>query len=139
MSEKVRLNKLTKLVELNLGRWKPQAVVITDVNHKVWSEKGSFSRDLLDYYKKFPLSEMHVGDSISNSASFLMKVTEKTGVIVVMKDPYLAKLSAINLNGRINALSDFYNLEKFIKEKNGKKSAKRAKNPNSTKCKKPNT
>ena len=127
---------MTKLVELNLGRWKPEAVVIIDVNYKVWSEKGNFSRVLLDYYKKFPLSEMHVGDSINNSSSFLMKVTEKTGVIVVMQDPYLAKLSAINLNGRLNALSEFYNLEKFINQNNGEKSAKKAKNPNSAKYKK---
>ena len=136
MSGATSLNKLTKLVELNVGRWKPEAVVIIDVNHKVWSEKGSFSRNLLNYYDKFPLSEMHVGDIINNSSSFLMKVTEKTGVIVVMEDPYLAKLSAINLNGRLNALSDFYNLEKGIDEK---KSAKKAKNPNSTKYKKPST
>jgi hypothetical protein len=139
VSGAISLNKLTKLVELNMGRWKPEAVVIIDVNHKVWSEKGSFSRNLLNYYDKFPLSEMHVGDIINNSTSFLMKVTEKTGVIVVMQDPYLAKLSAINLNGRINALSDFYNIEKAINEKNEKKPAKKAKNPNSTKYKKPST
>ncbi|MEM3526245.1 MAG: hypothetical protein QXV37_02420 [Candidatus Jordarchaeaceae archaeon] len=119
MSKANSLSRLTKLVELNLGKWKPEAVVIIDINYKVWSKKGPISRDLLDHYKKFPLSEMHVGDCINNSSSFLMKVTEKTGVIVVMKDPYLAKLSAINLSGRINALSDFYNLEKFIDEKSG--------------------
>ncbi|MEM2144145.1 MAG: hypothetical protein QW279_02200 [Candidatus Jordarchaeaceae archaeon] len=114
MSKSTGFSKLTKLVELNLGRWKPEAVVIIDVNYKVWSKKGRFSSNILDYYKKFPLSEMHVGDTVNNSSSFLMKVTEKTGVIVVMNDPYLAKLSAINLSGRINALSDFYNLEKYI-------------------------
>lgn len=128
MNKATSLSKLTKLVELNLGRWKPEAVVIIDVNYKVWSEAGNFSRDILDYYKKFPLSEMHVGDTINNSGSFLMKVTEKTGVIVVMKDPYLAKLAAINLNGRINTLSDFYNLEKFIiNEKIEKRTAKKTK------------
>ncbi|WXG39923.1 MAG: hypothetical protein WED07_03710 [Candidatus Freyarchaeum deiterrae] len=137
MSETTSLDNLTKLVELNLGRWKPEAVVIIDVNHKMWSGNESVSRDLLDYYYKFPLSEMHAGDSISNSKSFFMKVTEKTGVIVVMEDPHLARLAAINLNGRLNALSDFYTLEKVIDDKNRPKSVKRAKNPNSKKHKKP--
>jgi len=108
---------MIELVEMNIGTWKPKGLAIVDINYKVWGEKGSSSKDLIDYYKKFPLSEMHVGDSIHNSNSFLMKVTEKTGIIVIMRDINLARLSAINLRGRINALSDFYSLEKLVKEK----------------------
>jgi len=57
-----------------------------------------------------------VGDSIHNNNTFLMKVTEKTGIIVVMKDAHLARLGAINLRGRISALSEFYTIEKFVKK-----------------------
>lgn len=120
MTEEANIDKLIKLVEINVGSWKPEAVAIIDVNRKVWGEKGSVPRDYLDYFEKFSLSEMHIGDSLNNSCSFLMKVTEKTGIIVVMEDPHIARLSAINLRGRLNALSEFYNLEKFIKEKDKK-------------------
>ncbi|MFB0562500.1 MAG: PAS domain-containing sensor histidine kinase [Candidatus Lokiarchaeia archaeon] len=120
LREELNIEKLIKLVEINLGKWKPEAVAIIDVNHKVWGEKGSVPRDYLDYFEKFSLLEMHEGDSLNNSCSFLMKVTEKTGIIVVMEDPYIARLSAINLRGRLNALSEFYNLEKFIKVKDEK-------------------
>jgi hypothetical protein len=109
-------------VELNLGSWKPEALAIVDVNYKVWGEKGKVSKDYIEYYRKFPLSDMHEGDSVHNSNSFLMKVTEKTGIIVVMRDVNLARLSAINLRGRINALSDFFDLEKLVKEKDNKRS-----------------
>ncbi|MEM2146853.1 MAG: hypothetical protein QW279_15930, partial [Candidatus Jordarchaeaceae archaeon] len=79
MSEKSEVGKLIELVELNVGNWKPQAVAIVDVNYKIWGEKGKIPKDVLDYYKKFPLSGMQVGDNMNNSGSFLMKVTEKTG------------------------------------------------------------
>ena len=119
MSE-LNVNMLIELVELNIGSWKPEAVAIVDVNFKVWGEKGSILKEFLDYYLKFPLSDMHVGDIVHNSNSFLMKVTEKTGIIVTMKDPQIAKLAAINLSGRINALSEFYSIEKLVKEKDKK-------------------
>ncbi len=60
---------------------------------------------------------MNTGDSVHSGNTFLMKVTDKTGIIVVMRDLHIARLAAINLRGRINALSDFYSLEKFIMEK----------------------
>ncbi|WXG42284.1 MAG: hypothetical protein WED07_16215 [Candidatus Freyarchaeum deiterrae] len=121
------VDNMIEMVELNIGNWKPKGLAVVDINHKVWGEKGSFSDEILDYYKKFPLSELHPGDSIHNSNSFLMKITEKTGVIVVMPDVNLARLSAINLRGRINALSEFYGLEKLIKEKKkGKEKSKKS-------------
>ncbi|WXG41867.1 MAG: hypothetical protein WED07_14065 [Candidatus Freyarchaeum deiterrae] len=111
------LDKMIELVELNIGRLKPEAVGIVDVKYGVWGEKGSFPMGTLDHYKKFPLSDMHRGDSIHNNNTFLMKVTEKTGIIVVMSDLHTARLAAINLREHLNALSDFYKLEKSIKKR----------------------
>ena len=105
---------MINLVELNLGNWKPFAVVIIDINYKVWGRKGEISSEVFEYFKKFPINEMRPGDSLHNSNTFLMKITEKTGIIVGIKDVQLSRLAAINLRGRISALSDFYNLEKFI-------------------------
>ena len=124
MSESNIIDGMIDQVELNLGTWKPEALAIVDVTYKVWGEKGKVPKMCFQYYKKFPLSEMHEGDTIHNSNSFLMKVTEKTGIIVVMKDINLARLSAINLRGRINALSDFYSLDKLVKEKDKGKSSR---------------
>jgi hypothetical protein len=118
LNEEINVDSLIELVELNVGDWKPLAVAIVDVNYKIWGEKGSVPKNILSYYKKFPLSNMQVGDGINNNGSFLIKVTKKTGVIVVMGDPRISRLAAINLRGRLNALSEFYNLEKFIKEEN---------------------
>jgi hypothetical protein len=115
---------MIELVELNSGNWKPSGLAIVDINYKVWGSKGIFSKDFLNYYKRFPLSEMHEGDSIHNSNSFLMKITEKTGIIVVMKDVNLARLTAINLRGRINAFSEFYCLEKLVEEKDKDKKSR---------------
>jgi hypothetical protein len=111
---------MIELVELNVGNWKPLAVAIVDINYKIWGEKGNLSNDELKYYETSHLSRMHVGDSINNNDSFIMKVTDKTGVIVVMGDPQISKLASINLRGRINALSDFYTIENQIKEKQKK-------------------
>lgn len=120
MSEESEVGKLIELVELNVGNWKPLAVAIIDLNYKIWGEKGNIPKEYTKYYETFPIKGMHVGDSINNSNSFLMKVTEKTGVIVVMQDPHISRLAAINLRGRLNALSPFYTLEKQIKEKDKK-------------------
>nr|MDO8082424.1 hypothetical protein [Candidatus Freyarchaeota archaeon] len=111
------VDRMIELVELNIGRLKPEAVGIVDVKYVVLGEKGIFPMGTLDYYKKFPLSDMHRGDSIHNKNTFLMKVTEKTGIIVVMSDLHTARLAAINLRERLNVLSEFYNLEKLIKKR----------------------
>ncbi|MEM1722870.1 MAG: hypothetical protein QXK43_03830 [Candidatus Jordarchaeales archaeon] len=60
---------------------------------------------------------MHIGDTIHNNNSFLMKVTDKVGVIVIMQDPHISRLASINLRSRINVPSDFYVIEKYIKDK----------------------
>jgi hypothetical protein len=120
LGEEISIDRLIELVERNVGSWKPLAVAIVDINYKIWGEKGNVSKQFLDYYEKFPLSGMHVGDSINNSSSFLLKTTEKTGVIVIMEDPHISRLAAINLRGRLSALSDFYILEKQVKEKEKK-------------------
>jgi hypothetical protein len=105
------IEKLIEDVERNKGGWKSKGIAIIDTDHSVLGVKGDVPQECLDYYLKFPISEMHEGDSINNSNSFLMRVTEKTAVIVVMKEGNLARLSAINLRGRICALSDFLKLD----------------------------
>ncbi|WXG41576.1 MAG: hypothetical protein WED07_12570 [Candidatus Freyarchaeum deiterrae] len=115
MSEETVVNRLIDLVELNVGKWKPIALAIVDLNYNVWGKKGNVSKEFFKYYKRFPLSEMNVGESINNSGSFLMKVTEKTGALVILGDPRISRLAEVNLRGRLPALSEFYTLEKFIK------------------------
>ncbi len=112
--------KLFELVEMNLGSWKPSYVAIIDVNQKIWDQKGKIRSKLLRYYKKFPLSEMHIGDSVHNENTFLMKVSEKTGVIVEMNNTHIARLAAMNLRGKLNALTEFSKLENFIQERENK-------------------
>ncbi|WXG41575.1 MAG: hypothetical protein WED07_12565 [Candidatus Freyarchaeum deiterrae] len=124
MSGEINTERLIELVELNTGSRKPLAVAIVDIEHRVWGEKGNVSKEFLDYYEKFPLSGMHIGDSINNSISFLLKVTDKTGVIVIMEDSHISRLAAINLRGRLPALSEFYTLEKLVKEKDKDKKSK---------------
>lgn len=111
------VDRMIELVELNIGSLKPEAVGIVDVNYRVLGEKGIFPMGTLDYYKKFPLSDMHQGDSIHNNNVFLMKITEKTGIIVVMSELHTARLAAINLRKQLNSLSEFYTLEKLIKKR----------------------
>ncbi|MEM4446974.1 MAG: hypothetical protein QW461_06765 [Candidatus Jordarchaeales archaeon] len=117
MSSEIDTDKLVSLVETNIGRWKPLAVAIVDINNKIWGERGEIPAELLEYYKNFPLRDMHIGDTIHNNNSFLMKVTDKVGVIVIMQDPHISRLASINLRSRINVLSDFYVIEKYIKDK----------------------
>ncbi|MEM3569739.1 MAG: hypothetical protein QXW47_11600 [Candidatus Jordarchaeales archaeon] len=117
MSMEIDVDKLLSLVEMNVGRWKPLAIVIVDVNNKVWGRKGEIPAGFLEYYKSFPLKNMHIGDTVHNNNSFLMKVTDKVGVVIVMQDPHISRLASINLRGRINVLSDFYIIDKYVKDK----------------------
>jgi hypothetical protein len=103
---------------MNLGSWKPSGIRIVDVNFKIWGEKGEFPDETLKHYRRFPLREMHVGDTVHNQSTFMMKVTEKTAVLIGMRDSHLARISATNLRGRINALSDFVVLDEYVEEKN---------------------
>lgn len=111
----LNIEKLPELVELNVGNWKIEAVYVIDSNFKIWASKGDVKNNILNYYRKFPLSEMEVGDIIiHNKNSFLLKVTEKTGVIVVTPEPHYSLVVAANLKGRINALNEFYKLDELI-------------------------
>lgn len=112
--DRFTIDQIFETIEKNLGSWKAQGIALLDVNLKVWGIKGEVSKDVFRFYEKFSLYDMHPGDTISNNNTFMIKATEKIGVIVVMKDTHLAMLSAINLKGRINALSDLYNLEKNV-------------------------
>nr|MDO8082402.1 hypothetical protein [Candidatus Freyarchaeota archaeon] len=114
MNESVPIDTMIKLIEINLGKWKPLAVVIIDKTFKIWGLKGEFPEKALKLFEKYTLDEMKPGDSIHNGTAFLMKVTEKTAVIVEMNDVKLSIHASANLRGRINALSDFYKLEKFV-------------------------
>jgi len=117
LSEPIKIDKLMDLVELNVGKLKPEAIAIVDINNKVWGMRGEIPHEFFEYYKGFPLEGMHIGDSVHNNNSFLMKVTDKVGIIVVMRDMHFSRLAAINLRGRINVLSEFYILDKYVKKK----------------------
>jgi hypothetical protein len=105
------VEKLLEDVDRNKGNWNSNGVAIIDINNSIIGLKGDVPKECIEYYLKFPISEMHEGDSIHNGRSFLMRVTEKAAVIVVLKEEHLARLSAINLRGRIFALHDFYLLD----------------------------
>ncbi|MFB0562216.1 MAG: hypothetical protein ACETWM_13515 [Candidatus Lokiarchaeia archaeon] len=111
---KIQGEKLINLVEQNQGKWKTDAIFIVDINFKVWAKKGDLPDEILDFFSKFPFREMHIGDTVHNNNTYMMKVTEKTAVLIGMEDSHIARLSAINLKGRINALSPFYTLEKYV-------------------------
>jgi hypothetical protein len=112
----VDVKRLIHLVDMNLGSWKASSIFIIDVNFKIWGKKGELADEVFKYYRKFPLKEMHVGDTVHNQNTFMMKVTEKTAVLIGMRDSHIARLSATNLKGRINALSEFVILEDEIEE-----------------------
>nr|MDO8079638.1 hypothetical protein [Candidatus Freyarchaeota archaeon] len=105
------VEKLLEDVERNKGNWNSKGVAILDVDSSIIGFKGDVPKECIEYYLKFPISEMHEGDSIHNRNSFLMRVTEKTAVLVVLSDEHFARLAAINLRGRISALHDFYLLD----------------------------
>jgi hypothetical protein len=105
------VEKLLEDVERNKGNWSSKGVAIIDVDSSIIGSKGDVPKECIEYYLKFPISEMHEGDSIHNKNSFLMRVTEKTAVLVVLSEEHFARLAAINLRGRISALHDFYLLD----------------------------
>ncbi len=114
IGNRLTIDLVLEKIETNLGKWKAQGIAILDVNFRVWGIKGEVPEALFSFYEKFSLYNMHVGDTVSNSNTFMIKATDKIGVIVVMNDTHLAMLSAINLKGRINALSDLYKLENHV-------------------------
>ena len=125
VSKRFKVVEVFETIDTNLGSWKAQGIAILDVNFKVWGVKGELSDDIFSFYEKFSLIDMHIGDTVSNNNTFMMKATDKIGVIIVMKDTHLAMLSAINLKGRINALSDLHELEKHIETEEKPKDAEK--------------
>jgi len=106
------VEKLLEDVERNKGNWNSKGLAILDLDSSIIiGFKGDIPKEYIEYYLKFPISERHEGDSIHNRNSFLMRVTEKTAVLVVLGDEHFARLAAINLRGRISALQDFYLLD----------------------------
>jgi len=105
------IEKLMDDVERNKGNWNSSGLAIMNIENSIIGIRGDVPDEYIEYYLKFPISEMHEGDSIHNGRSFLMRITEKAAVIVVLKEEHLARLSAINLRGRISALHDFYLLD----------------------------
>lgn len=75
------LDKLLDDVERNKGNWNSRGMAILGVDSSVICLKGDVPREFIDYYMKFPISEMHEGDSIHNKNSFLMRITDKTAVL----------------------------------------------------------
>jgi len=106
--------ELLKLVEINVGRRKPRAICIVDSDFNLRAAKGEIEDDVLRMFRKFPLSEMQIGDIVQNQNAFLMKVTDMMGVIVKMGEPHYTGLAAVNLKSRINALDGFYKLERKL-------------------------
>jgi hypothetical protein len=105
------IEKLMDDVERNKGKWNSRGIAIISVDKSLIGIRGEVPEKCIEHYLKFPILEMQEGDSIHNGNSFLMRVTEKTAVIVVLSEEHFARLSAINLRGRISALHDFYLLD----------------------------
>jgi hypothetical protein len=111
MTHQQLIEKLMDDVERNKGNWNSNGLAIINIENSIMGIRGEVPDEYIEYYMKFPISQMHEGDTINNRNSFLMRITEKTAVIVVLKEEHLARLSAINLRGRIAALHDFYLLD----------------------------
>ncbi len=113
------IEKLMDDVERNKGKWNSKGIAIINIENTIMGIRGDVPEECIEHYLKFPISEMQEGDSIHNGSSFLMRVTEKTAVIVVLSEEHFARLSAINLRGRIAALHDFFLLD--LDEKHSEK------------------
>ncbi|MBS7287924.1 MAG: hypothetical protein KIH01_04065 [Candidatus Freyarchaeota archaeon] len=109
------LEDFLKLVELNVGSTPLSAIAIIDLKFRIWAMKGKLD-DVLKKYENVPLHEMKTGEKIYDNDSFLMKVTDKLFVLAAVKNPLLVKVAVANLQGRINALSSLYILDKLIEE-----------------------
>ncbi|MBS7250059.1 MAG: hypothetical protein KIH08_05630 [Candidatus Freyarchaeota archaeon] len=119
MKREQLIEKLMDDVDRNKGKWNSKGIAIISVEKSLIGIRGEVPEKCIEYYLKFPISEMQEGDSIHNGNSFLMRVTEQTAVIVVLGEEHFARLSAINLRGRLSALHDFYLLD--LDEKHGEK------------------
>lgn len=113
---------IVKIVESNIGKLAVEAIYVVDTNFKIWALKGEVKGDVLGYYRKFPLAMMNIGSMVHDKKSFLIKTTERTGVIVVMKEEHHTLIAAAKLKERLNAFSEMYELDRVLEilEKEGK-------------------
>jgi hypothetical protein len=120
LSNEITINALgeqmIRLVEVNLGRWKPTGILIIDNDFRIRARKGKISEESLVYYTRFPVSEMHTGDTLQNENTYMMKVTERIAILVEMENEHLARISAMNLKGRTNAFAPFDGFEKQLEK-----------------------
>ncbi len=110
------LERLMGVVEANLGRRKARGIAIVDDRFRLWAVRGGVGRDDLAKYSKLPVKELEVGSLIHDSQSFLLKVSDRFMVFVAMGENELSMVAAASLKGRINALSDFYKLDRALEE-----------------------
>nr|MDO8081236.1 hypothetical protein [Candidatus Freyarchaeota archaeon] len=104
-------------MERNKGNWSSKGIAVLDLDGSVIGSKGDVPKEHIEYYHKFPLRDMAEGSSLHFKNSFMMKITEFFAVVVVLSDEHFARLSAINLWGRIAALHDLYRLDEEERKK----------------------
>lgn len=110
------LEKLMGVVEANLGKRRANGIAIVDDRFRVWASKGWVRREDLARYSKLPMRELEVGSLVHDNQSFLLKVSDRFMVYVSMEERGLSMIAAAALKGRINALSEFYKLDKALDE-----------------------
>lgn len=110
------LERLMGVVEANLGKRKARGVAIIDDRFRVWAARGGVRQEDLAKYSRLPVRELDVGSLIHDSQSFLLKVSDRFMLFVAMGESELSMVAAASLKGRINALSDFYRLDKALEE-----------------------
>ncbi len=104
-------------MERNKGNWNSKGIAVVDLDGTIIGSKGDVPKEHIEYYQKFPMGEMREGSSLHYKNSFMMKITDFFAVVVVLSDEHFARLSAINLWGRIAALHDLYKLDKEERKK----------------------
>lgn len=110
------LERLMGVVEANLGRRRARGIAIVDDRFRVWASRGGVRREELAKYSKLPVGELEVGSLVHDSQSFLLKVSDRFMVYVSMEEKELSMIAAAALKGRMNALSEFYKLDKALEE-----------------------
>ncbi len=110
------LESLLHTVEVNLGRRKPKSICIVDGDMNVWASRGEVDASVISKYKGIPFDRLEAGSLLHDSSSFLLKVSDRFGVLVSMSESDLSMIAAANLKGRLGALSEFYKLDKVVSE-----------------------
>ncbi len=110
------LERLMGTVEANLDRRRARGIAIVDDRFRLWAVRGQVAREDLAKYSKLPVGELEAGSLIHDQRSFLLKVSDRFMVYVAIAESELSMLAAATIKSRINALSDFYRLEKLLDE-----------------------